>query len=54
MKLREILNILNAEIIQLTDDAVLEKEYQYISATDLMSDALALVCANCEETILFN
>ena len=52
MKLSEILCILEAEQINLVDQSVLEKEYCFISATDLMSDALAMVCAKSEETLL--
>jgi hypothetical protein len=52
MKLKEILEILEAETIHLCRDDVLEQEYHFISATDLMSDALAMVCSNSEETIM--
>jgi predicted transcriptional regulator len=40
MKLREIQDILNAELI--TGEANLEKEIQYAFAADLLSDVLAL------------
>ena len=40
MKLREIRDILNAEVI--TGEANLEKEIQYAFAADLLSDVLAL------------
>ena len=52
MKLSKIVEILNAQNIHLSSETVLDNEYQYVFAADLMSDALALVCTNCGETIL--
>jgi len=52
MKLSKILEILKAEAIHLNGNHILEKEFYYVSATDLMSDALAMVCADSEETLL--
>jgi len=52
MKLGKIVEILNAQVIQLSSESVLDNEYQYVFAADLMSDALALVCTESNETIL--
>lgn len=52
MKLKEILKVIEAEPFYLHKQNELENEFNYISATDLMSDALAMVCAKSTETIL--
>ncbi|MBR5795719.1 MAG: hypothetical protein IKY26_06215 [Erysipelotrichaceae bacterium] len=51
MKFLEIANILDAYLPFRNSD-VLDKEYQYVFASDLMSDVLALVTMDSEETIL--
>ena len=52
MKLKEILEILEAKTIQLSSEQFLNQDYHFVFATDLMSDALALVRSNSEETLL--
>ena len=52
MKLGEILKTLEASTIQLGTKEFLEQDYQFVFASDLMSDALALVRSNGEETLL--
>ena len=51
MKFLEIANILDA-YLPFRNSEVLDKEYQYVFASDLMSDVLALVNVDSEETIL--
>jgi len=50
MKLREILDILTAEVI--TGEANLEKEIKYGFAADLLSDVLALARGSGAQTLL--
>lgn len=52
MKAKEILEAVNAEIINLCDEEGLQKEYSFGFATDLMSDALALIQSNESKTVL--
>ena len=49
MKLDEILKITNASTVYLSNP---DFNIEYAFASDLMSDALALVRSNCEKTIL--
>lgn len=48
MDLERILAITNASVINLSND---DLSLEYAFASDLMSDALALVRSNCEKTI---
>jgi hypothetical protein len=52
MILRDILAILKAKEIYVSDQAIYDKDFAFISVTDLMSDALALVCSLGEYTFL--
>ncbi len=52
MKAQDILDAINGEIIYLTDNEALDNEYEYGFATDLMSDALALIQENETSTVL--
>lgn len=49
MKCQEIISVLNCEVLVTSTQ---QKEYSYGFATDLMSDALALVSSYNSETIL--
>ncbi len=51
MKLREICKLLEADPIVLCDPACLDKEFTFVAATDLMSDALALVKSDSNHTM---
>lgn len=51
MKLKDILMSVKASIAYLEDESILEREYGFAFASDLMSDALALVREHQEETI---
>ena len=52
MKLKDILESIQGSPVLLQDESVLEKDFTFISATDLMSDALAMVKSNSEITLL--
>lgn len=52
MKLNEILDSIHGKAVLLHDQTVLEKEFIYVSATDLMSDALAMVKSKSDITVL--
>ena len=49
MKTSEILEIVNGETLVNCND---DMDIEYAFATDLMSDALAMIQDNCEETVL--
>ncbi len=51
MKLKDILMSVKASIAYLEDESILERQYQFAFASDLMSDALALVREHQEETL---
>ncbi len=50
MKVKEIVAALTAEPLSLQQD--LEKEYYHVFATDLMSDALAMIQGNNDVTLM--
>lgn len=52
MKGKEILEAVNAEILNLNNDESLQNEYSFGFATDLMSDALALIQSDEAKTVL--
>lgn len=52
MKAQEILEAINGEILYLDSKESLEKEYEYGFASDLMSDALALIQSDETKTVL--
>ena len=52
MKIKDILNLVEGEILYLEDESILEKEYESAFSTDLMSDALAF-CKDDNDTTLF-
>lgn len=52
MLLKDIINKINAKIILLNEESCLNKEYKFIFASDLMSDALAMINNNFEKTIV--
>ena len=52
MLAKEIAEILHAVPLTKWDESVWDKEYSHVFATDLMSDALALIQENEESTVL--
>jgi len=52
MILRDILDVLQAKEIYVNDQEIYDKDFAFVSVTDLMSDALALVCSLGEFTFL--
>ena len=52
MKAKEIVKLLNAQAIHISDDAFLEKDYKFAFASDLMSDCLALISHNQSQMVL--
>ena len=52
MLCREILDKVNAKPLYIFNENLLNKEYNYIFAADLMSDALTMVNNNNDSTIL--
>lgn len=52
MLLKDIVALLNAKTLNLYDASHLNREIIYISSTDLMSDALAMVCTTPSQTLL--
>ncbi|MFI3283462.1 MAG: hypothetical protein R3Y57_00115 [Erysipelotrichaceae bacterium] len=52
MKAKTIIESLNGNLFHQYDSALLEKEYQYVFASDLMSDALAMIQEHPETTVL--
>ncbi|MDD2591727.1 MAG: hypothetical protein PHP11_02025 [Erysipelotrichaceae bacterium] len=52
MILRDILRVLNANHIYIDDQTILDRDFICVSVTDLMSDALAMVCSAGEHTFL--
>ena len=52
MKLREVLSFIEAESLTLPDPVLMERDIQFVSATDLMSDALAMIVSPSGQTIL--
>lgn len=52
MLAKDIIKILDAEPININNKQLLEKEYQFCFATDLMSDALAMISNDDGSTVL--
>lgn len=52
MTLKKILELLKADALCISDPFCIERDFEHVSATDLMSDALALVQSDSEKTIL--
>lgn len=52
MKLRELLSFIEAEPLTLPDPILMDRDIQFVSATDLMSDALAMIVTPAGQTIL--
>ena len=52
MKVEDIVKCLDAETLVLCDEAILKRDYPYAFATDLMSDALAMIQDSPESTML--
>ncbi len=52
MTLNKIIELLKAEPLCISDPNCLHRSFEHVSATDLMSDALALVQSDSEKTIL--
>ena len=52
MKLRELLSFVEAEPLTLPDPILMDRDIQFVSATDLMSDALAMIVTPAGQTIL--
>ena len=52
MELKPLVQKLEAESLILTHPRVLDQEYSYVFAADLMSDALAMVNSDCKQTLL--
>jgi energy-converting hydrogenase Eha subunit G len=47
-----MIGLLQATPVTVNDPYIAFKEYLYVSCTDLMSDALAMICTNPAQTIL--
>jgi len=52
MKLQTMLGLLQATPVTFDDPYIAFREYFYVSCTDLMSDALAMICTNPAQTVL--
>ena len=52
MKLRELLSFIEAQALVVPDPVLLDRDIQFVSATDLMSDALAMIVSPAGQTIL--
>jgi energy-converting hydrogenase Eha subunit G len=52
MKLQAMLGLIQATPITIDDPYIAFREYFYVSCTDLMSDALAMICTNPAQTVL--
>lgn len=52
MKLQAMLELINATPITIDDPYIAYREHYYVSCTDLMSDALAMICTNPAQTVL--
>lgn len=48
----EIVEALQAEVLNVGSEESMQKDYKYVFASDLMSDALALISNNENDTIL--
>lgn len=52
MQANEIVQKLNATALGVWNKNLMNKDYQYVFATDLMSDALAMINNSCDQTVL--
>lgn len=52
MKTSEIISLLQAKPINVIDEMLFDHNYDYVFATDLMSDALAMIQQDNEQTVL--
>lgn len=52
MKVQELIDLLNAHTMLISDPAIFDKDYKAVFATDLMSDALAMINDSQENTLL--
>ncbi len=52
MKLKNILELVNAQELTICDPEILDYDFKYVFATDLMSDALAMLHKHQEDTLL--
>lgn len=52
MKLQTMLGLIQATPVNIHDPYIVFGEYRYVSCTDLMSDALAMICTNPVQTVL--
>ena len=52
MKVEDIVSCLQAEALEICSEDILKKDYRYAFATDLMSDALAMIQHSPEATVL--
>lgn len=52
MKLRDLLDFVEAKPIAVPDPELFEREIHFVSCTDLMSDALAMIVTPCGQTVL--
>jgi hypothetical protein len=54
MKLKDIVSCLEAEELVLSCEKAMEKDFEFAFATDLMSDALAMISVSPEATLLIS
>ena len=54
MKLKDIVSCLEAETLVVSSEEAPEKEFRFAFATDLMSDALAMIQESPEDTLLIS
>lgn len=52
MLAEDIVRKLNATALGVWNKNLMSKDYQYVFATDLMSDALAMINNSCDKTVL--
>ncbi len=52
MTVQDIVSCLGAEPLVINDEAIYMRDYRYCFATDLMSDALAMIQTSPESTVL--
>ena len=52
MKLKDILKLIHAQEVVVSDQMILECDFKYVFATDLMSDALAMLHNHQTNTLL--
>ncbi|MEF9962355.1 MAG: hypothetical protein RSF69_00270 [Erysipelotrichaceae bacterium] len=52
MKLSKIVELIHGEKVYISDDSMLEKEFKYGFASDLMSDVLSMISSNSDTTLL--